>query len=340
MPPTADHTGRPEQPRGTDRTDRTGRHPDRRSRKRPGPADEPPTSARATRSRRRNGPPGRTRYRRLLRREAPTVVGLLVDDEDFTAMTRYTEFPFDDYGQYLHHLDGLLRSTHTQGTHIAVTHFDPDAYADYCHRTRQPPDSPATRARYVAEATTTGPTVPYARQHLADLRAQLSREADRRAVWARATDALTDAGPCPECGQDLAHCAFEQASDTLLGLLEAVGDGTHHIVCSLPTDDGPPLLTAAHAHNAPDGELELSDADALVLCTVMAAATVTGRTAGLVIRTFDPHGDTVRGWELRHGTPHPLTEAAVFNAYCTDPATGAPIPPEPGVTYAPGLPLP
>ena len=321
-----------------DRTTRRGHHRDRHRKDR---RNQQPTSGRSPRDTRRSGPPGRTRYRRALRREAPVVIGMILDAHDFAAMTRYPGFPYDDYGRYLHHLDGLLRSLHAEGTHIAVTLFDPEGYAAYCDSTRQPPDTPATRARYVAEAATTGASVRYARQPLDVLRAELAREADRRATWERATDELMDAGRCPDCGQDLAHCAFDAASHTLLRLLEAVGDGTHHVVCSLPCPDGPPLLAAVHIDTRPDGDLHLAETDALVVCTVMAVAAVTARLGGLVVRTTDAAGrDTVRGWELRDGEPQPLSEAAVFDAYCTDPATGEPVPPEPGVRYAAGLPLP
>ncbi|SEG90313.1 hypothetical protein SAMN05216223_121149 [Actinacidiphila yanglinensis] len=335
MPPTADDTGRPEQDHARTRSGD-------RSRPRTGPdrPDQQATTGSPSRTGRRRRPAGRTRHRRALRREAPTVIAMLLDEGDFTAMTRHPSFPFDDYGQYLHHLDGLLRSLHAQGTHVTVTHFDPDDYASYCRGTRRPPDTPTTRTHYVAEATTTGPGVHYARQPVAELRALLTREVDRRTVWERATDILMDSGPCPDCGQDLAHCAFDDASDTLLRLLEAVGPGAHHVVCSLPADDGPPLAAALHAHTSPDGDLHFSEADALVLGTVLAAAMVTDRTAGIVVRTLDPDGDTVRGWELHGGETHPLSEAAVFDAYCTDPITGTPIPPEPGVHYAPGIPLP
>src|SRR5882757_10969595 len=82
--------------------------------------------------------PGRTRYRRALRREAPVIVGLLLDDQDFAVMAGYPSFPFDDYGHYLHHLDALLRTLHAQGTHIAVTLFDPGTYDHFCQSTRQP----------------------------------------------------------------------------------------------------------------------------------------------------------------------------------------------------------
>jgi hypothetical protein len=269
------------------------------------------------------------------------VLGLLVDDGDFTAMTGYPSFPFTDYRRYLHQVDALLRGLHARGTHVAVTRFDPGAYADYCAGNRRPPDTPASRTRYTAEASTTGPSVPYTRQSVDRLRGTLAREAERQATWERATDLLIEAGRCADCGEELVHCAFDRASHTLIRLVEAVGPGNHHLVASLPTGDDPPLLAAARIHAADDGDLTLGDTDGLVLCTVMAAGAATPHPGGLVIRTTGPEGtDTVRGWTLRGGVPHPLSEPEVFNAYCTDPDTGDPVPPEPGVHYAPGIPLP
>jgi hypothetical protein len=296
---------------------------------------------RSSSQRRAGTPPGGARYRRALRREAPTVVAVLLTDADFAAMTGYTSFPFTDYGRYLHHLDGTLRTLHTQGKHIAVTVFDPAAFADHCATTGRPPDTAAARAQYTAEITAARAAVPYARQPLPLLLAELGRAAERRAVWERATDVLLAAGPCPACGQDLAHCAFDRASHTLMRVLEAVGSGAHHVVCSLPAAEGPPLVAAVHADAGADGDIRLAETDALVLCTVIAAAAVTARAGGLVVRTTDDHGtDTVRGWALRAGEPHPLSEAEVFSAYCTDAATGDPVPPEPGVVHRAGLVLP
>ncbi|WP_405578233.1 hypothetical protein [Streptomyces sp. NBC_01190] len=314
---------RQDQPRGVARDTRSGGRGERRGGKR------------------RTGPPGRDRYRRALRREAPLVVGLLLDDQDFALMTGYPSFHFAEYATYLRHLDGLLHSLHARGTHIAVTLFDPDAYHHYCESTRLPPDAPETRTRYIAEVTTTGPSIRYARQSMPELRSQLAHEADRRATWERATDALVGKGSCPDCGRDLAHCLFERASDTLLRIVEAVGPGGHHLVCSLPTDDGSPLLAAAEIDADPDGELRVAEADALVVCTIMAVSSVSAHTGGLVVRTTDPDGtETVRGWSLLAGEPRPLSEAEVFSAYCTDPVTGEPVPPEPGVNHRAGMPLP
>lgn len=286
-------------------------------------------------------PPGRNDQRRSLRREAPTVLGLIPDGAAFTALTEQAGLPFDDYADYLREVDRFLRRLDSDGTHVRVTLFDPDTYADYCASTRQPADAPATRARYTAEATTTGPGVRYGRQPLDDLRDELGREAARRATWEAATDLLLDAGSCALCGRELAHCAFDHASQALLRIVDALGPGRHHAVTSLPTGQGPPLTAAATIEAHPDGSVHFAEPDALVLCTVMAATTAVARAAGLAIRTTAPDGaETVRGWTLHRGEPQPLTAAQVFDAYCTDPATGDPVPPEPGLHYAAGFPVP
>lgn len=290
-----------------------------------------------------NRPPGRSRYRRALRREAPTLIGLLLHQHDFDAMARYPSFPFRDYGTYLHHMDGLLRSLHAQGTSVAVTPFQPDAFASHCKAAAEHPDTPRARIRYTAEAGASGPTVHYARQPLALLRARLVHEADRRATFDQAADLLAAAGPCPEAGCDkpFAHCAFDGAAHTLLHLAEAAGPGSHHLVCSVPTDQGATLLASARLTAAPDGEVHVPDSDGIMLCTVLAAAALAPRPGGLVLRTTDATGsDTVRGWSLLPDGPHPLSEAEVFDAYCTDPDTGQPVPPESGVHYRAGFPLP
>ncbi|MFI0896079.1 hypothetical protein [Streptomyces sp. NPDC020983] len=295
----------------------------------------------ATLTRARRRAPGRSAHRRALRREAPTVVGLLLDEHDFTTMAGYRTFPFTDYGTYLRHLDAMLRSLHAQGTSIAVTLFDPDRFATHCADSRRPPDTPEARARYTAEASTTGPAVPYTRQPLRLLRAGLARAADLRVTRDRAAGLLATAGRCTDCGELFTHCAFDLAAHTLLRLLAVAGPGTHHVVASLTTQDGPPVLAAARLTTAADGSFDLDDAETTTLCTVMAAARLTTRPGGLVLRTTDARGtDTVRGWSLHHDGPHPLTEAEVFDAYCTDPGTGDVLPPEPGVRYRAGFDLP
>ncbi|WP_252395476.1 hypothetical protein [Streptantibioticus parmotrematis] len=295
-----------------------------------------PTGQRRSRPRRR--PPDRrgrdATARRALRREIPSTLGLLADPDRFAAMRAYTTFAFDDHGDYLRQTQHVLRSLAAGGTHVAVALFEPREYADYCAATEQDPDAPASRTRYVAEVAAGRATVAYRGQPVERLAAELATAADRHATWERATEALAahgDPGP-----------AFDRASLALTHLLESVGAGTHHMVCSVPLD-GVPLVAVLHADCDDDGTVHLAEADAMVLCTLLAAGLTTGSPGGLVLRTgrgTPDAPDRVRGWTLRDGWLRPLTEAQVFNAYCTDAETGEPVPPEPGVSYHAGTFIP
>jgi hypothetical protein len=292
-----------------------------------------------------NRPRGRSRppaqgARRALRREVPSIVAVLTDQRDFAAMRGYRSFTFDDHAHYLRQTEGLLRSLAAQGVHTCVGLFDPDEYADYCTDTAQNPDTPATRTRYTAEIAAGGPTVPYSGQPLELLITQLEYETDRQATWDYATDLLSRTGSCSDCGQDIARASFDRASHALMKLIEAAGPGAHHLVCSIPAADAP-LLAALHARCDDRGNVHLVEAEALVCCTVLAAGLASDSPGGVVLRTSTPGGhEEVRGWSLHDGWLHPLTEAEVFNAYCTDAESGEPVPPEPGVIYRPGTPLP
>ncbi|AEW93099.1 hypothetical protein SCATT_07280 [Streptantibioticus cattleyicolor NRRL 8057 = DSM 46488] len=275
--------------------------------------------------------------RQAMRREVPSTVGLLPGPREFAAMRdAYTTFLFDDHAQYLRRTQGLLRSLDTQGIHVRVVLFDPAEFADYCAATGRDPDTPASRARYTAEVAAGGVTVPYHGQPLGHLVAELRTATDHHTTWTHATDVLVRAGHDPEP-------FLEHATTALTALLTAAGPGTHHLVCSVPLTE-PPLTAALHAHHADDGTVHLPEADALVLCTVLAAALAHAGPGGLVLRTTgtpDRHvPDRVRGWTVTGDGLRPLTEGEVFDAYCTDPRTGDPIPPEPGVEYTAGIPLP
>ena len=74
-------------------------------------------------------------------------------------------------------------------------------------------------------------------------------------------------------------------------------------------------------------------------------AVVSGGQGALILRSFTdrvshtrPDGvnvpvKQVRGWRLDQGTLVPLDEAQMFDAHCTDSASGEPIPPERSVEY-------
>ncbi|MFG2136346.1 hypothetical protein [Streptomyces sp. NPDC048650] len=279
--------------------------------------------------------------RRRLRREVPSTAAVLADERDFAAMRRYRTFPFDDHRSYLQQLEILLRTLAAQGVLTTLSLFDPAAYEEYCTDRALDPDLPGSRTRYAADLARTGPTVPYAGEPLEQLLPVLTEEASRRAGWDQASTVLARAGSCEDCGADLGRLAFAQATEALRQLLEALGAGTHHLVCSIPAGE-PPLLAVLHATTATSGRPRLTESETLVFCTVLAAGLALRTPGGIVARTTT--GDTgerstVRGWSLRDGRPCPLTEAEVFTAYCTDADTGEPIAPEHGVDYAPGLPL-
>ncbi|MFK0295681.1 hypothetical protein ACIQU6_35155 [Streptomyces sp. NPDC090442] len=284
-----------------------------------------------------------------LRRELPSTAAVLADARAFAAMRRYRSFPFDDHRGYLHQLETLLRTLAAQGVHTTLCLFDPAAYARYCADHGLAPDDPGSRSRYTAAVACTGATIPYDGAPLDHLLPLLTEEAARQASWDRATALLARAGRCTTCGQDLAHAAFTRATTALQHLLTALGEGTHHLVCTLPDTTGPLRAYLQVTTTPPGRPPQLPESETLVFCTVLAAALARPDTGALVCRTTPvpdtPTDDpttpaTVRGWRLRDAWPAPITAAEIFDAYCTDPETDEPIPPEPGVDHAPGLPLP
>ncbi|MGW8376117.1 hypothetical protein [Streptomyces sp. ODS28] len=283
------------------------------------------------------------RHRRALRREAPSTVALLAREPDFALMRAYRSFAFRDHRRYLRRMEQLLRHLTEDGIHTRVALFDPVEYGLYCRREGLDPDTPASRARYVAEIAASRDTVAYAGQPMPRLARRLAETHARDRARHLADAVLDRVAPCPDCGTDLAHAAMARAARALAELFSAAGPGGHHLVCSIAVP-GTPLLAAAEARAGSDGvPLRISEDAALALTAVLAAGLATGSPGGLVLRTRAEDGtETVRGWTLDPGPCwlHPLTAAQVFAAYCTDPGTGDPVPPEPGVEHLPGYQLP
>ncbi|MFB7274968.1 hypothetical protein [Streptomyces sp. NPDC056244] len=284
------------------------------------------------------GPTART-MRRRLRREVPSTVGLLADEQDFTAMRQYGSFPFDDHAGYLRQIDGLLTSLASQGVHTTVGLFDPEEYAEYCADTGLDPDSPLSRSRFTAGIPATGAAVAFTGQPLDRLVPLLIGTAARKATWEYATTVLADLGECADCGQDIGRAAFDRASHTLVRLLEGAGPGTHHLVCSVPAA-GEQLLAVLHADRPEGAPALLDSSEGAEFVSLLALGIALESPGGVVLRTTGPDApDRLHGWRLQGDTLVPLTEAEVFNAYCTDADTGEPFPPEPGVEYRAGFDL-
>ncbi|MCX4785347.1 hypothetical protein OG369_03900 [Streptomyces sp. NBC_01221] len=280
-----------------------------------------------------------TSMRRTLRREAPSTIGLLADERDFAAMRRYRTFTFDDHTVYLQQVEGLLKALAAQGMHATVALFDPDAYAEFCTESGIAPDAPASRSRFTAEIASAGATVAYSGQPIDTLIPLLVGRAVRQATWEYATMTLADLGACADCGQDVGRAAFDRASHLLLRMLETAGPGTHHLVCSTPTENEH-LLAVLHTERDTTGPARLESAEGAEFVTVLAVGIALEKPGGVVLRTSSPGTqDRVHGWRLTRGNLVPLTAGEVFSAYCTDADTGEPVSPESHVEYCAGFDL-
>ncbi|WP_151481038.1 hypothetical protein [Streptomyces albicerus] len=272
--------------------------------------------------------------RRVLRREIAGTIGLLTDEQDFTAMRRrYRTFAFNDHASYLQQVEALLRTLASQGSHTTVALFDPEEYAEFCAENDLEPDTPSSRTRFTAELAATGATVPYEGQPLDDLVPNLIDEAVRQATWEYATTLLARIGTCASCGEDIGRAAFVRASDLLVRILNASGPGERHLVCSVSTQPET-LVAVLRADDDHHGTPQLDEAEALEFTTVLALGIATQSAGGLVMRTSSPDTtDRVFGWRLRGEGLEPLTAGEVFDAYCTDVESGDLVSPESGVDY-------
>ncbi|MFJ7076353.1 hypothetical protein [Streptomyces sp. NPDC098781] len=271
--------------------------------------------------------------RRVLRREIAGTIGLLTDEHDFSAMRRYRTFTFDDHKIYLEQMEALLRTRASQGSHTTIALFDPHEYAEYCTAAGLDPDIPSSRTRFTAELATTGPTIAYDGQPLADLVPALVDEAVRQATWEYAATLLARLGSCATCGEDIGRAAFTRASHLLVRILDTAPPGHRHLVCSV-TGTPETLLAVLHADEDDQGGTRLDEAEALEFTTVLALGLATRSPGGLVMRTSETGtSDRIYGWRLRGEGLEPLTAGEVFDAYCTDIDSGDLISPESGVDY-------
>ncbi|MFI1484106.1 hypothetical protein [Streptomyces sp. NPDC020747] len=272
--------------------------------------------------------------RRVLRREIAGTIGLLTDEQDFTAMRRrYRTFTFDNHASYLQQVEALLRTLASQGGHTTVALFDPEEYAEFCAQHGLEPDTPSSRTRFTAELAATGATVPYEGQPLDHLVPNLIDEAVRQATWEYATTLLSRIGTCASCGEDIGRVAFVRASDLLMRILDASGPGQRHLVCSVSTEPET-LVAVLRADDDQHGTPQLDEAEALEFTTVLALGIATQSPGGLVMRAGTPDAtDRVYGWRVRGEGLEPLTAGEVFDAYCTDVESGDLVSPESGVDY-------
>ncbi|MEU6260172.1 hypothetical protein ACFUEN_29800 [Streptomyces griseorubiginosus] len=253
--------------------------------------------------------------RRLIRREMAGTIGLLTDRQDFAAMQAYRTFPFDDHEDYLNAVEALLQTRAAAGGHTTVALFDPQEYVEFCTDLGLEPDAPASRTRYTAELAATGPALPYEGQPLSELIPVLIDEAVRKVTWEFAATALARMGPCSVCGEDIGRAAYARATKLLAGILDAVGPGHHHLVCSVIAR--PETLAASlHADVKIEGRPRVDEGEALEFVTVLAFGIAKSSAGGFVIRASAPGAtDRIYGWRMAGDRLEPLTAGEVFDAY-------------------------
>ncbi|MCW8382464.1 hypothetical protein [Streptomyces justiciae] len=132
---------------------------------------------------------------------------------------------------------------------------------------------------------------------------------------------------------DMAHALLDRAADAYLSLLnEVLGDGTHRVVANASTAHG--NLTEAQELTVMGDAMVINEAASMRVCAALATAMVGCATGAVVVRTFGPNGsEFVRGWKVRNFWLRPITAEEIRQAYTVDPATGAPLAPEPGVEF-------
>lgn len=282
--------------------------------------------------------PTRTANLRRARKDVGQVVALLATPDDFDLMReRYRSFRFTDYDAYLSEMQALLDSL-ARNSGVYATLLDPDAFATFCAAEDLEPDSPTSRARYAVGNAIQDMALPYTSEDVMDVIEDLTEVFERRSHSKRAVQLIGAGSP----GELHPRVLVDRAAWAIEAVLNGLGTGRHHLVCSVTDGPAGPLVATLHAHRGEDGQPHLPEEETLTFTILVAAGLREDGNAGVVARTTggeDEPGERVRAWSIRDGWLRPLAVAEVFSAYCTDPKTGEPIPPEYGVEYLAGFPI-
>ncbi|MDT0307241.1 hypothetical protein RM780_09725 [Streptomyces sp. DSM 44917] len=137
---------------------------------------------------------------------------------------------------------------------------------------------------------------------------------------------------CPSPGPRLADACLAQ-------LLTVLGPGRHSIVVAVAP---PPQIESLDATVQRRQPAAYDEFEAIALCLLLDAALAPAGEGGIITRSYAETAGyhVVRGWRIRDGWPRPLSAAQVRLAATTEVETGRRLPPEPGVLYRPGLPIP
>ncbi|WP_432091423.1 hypothetical protein [Streptomyces sp. NRRL F-5630] len=115
-------------------------------------------------------------------------------------------------------------------------------------------------------------------------------------------------------------------------VLQAAGDGTHHIALSIPLGDEVRVYVIAIRLDGED--ITHVDGHPPRKFFEMFQVALSGlRTSGMAMRTTRDAGDVCMAWRIRLGLLEHLSAAECFDLYCTDANDGSPVAPEYRVSY-------
>ncbi|WP_435245041.1 hypothetical protein [Streptomyces tendae] len=136
---------------------------------------------------------------------------------------------------------------------------------------------------------------------------------------------------CPCCNNSVGWASLTVANRIVAALDKDLPGHRHHLAVSFEHADRN-HNTGLHLDRV-DGAFAANAEDTVRFLLALAAA-VCQDDGGLTVRSAQVDAaDQVRGWSIGGGFAVPLSRAEIFNAYCTDAATGEPIPPEPDTEY-------
>jgi hypothetical protein len=279
---------------------------------------------------------------------------ILHESEYLDLIARHTALDRGDYEAYLAGIHRRMASARRTGKQVLVGPFLTDQYESYADAIGEPPCSFETLRSYDDFVARIGPhTITWAGEPISSVLAHLRGATDTSTDEAKLLPLLKQAADLHVDPQRAASQALDAATEIFAPLLKHTEPGHHTLTCvvQFPRERVSyelPVMRTSELVAFPDGGPEQ------LLWAALATAQLSERPATLILRSRrltahtpaaqkrhsrHPESLTVRAWRLSAGRAIPLTAAQAFALACTDPATGDPVPPEPGACYEDAFPL-
>nr|GID83689.1 hypothetical protein Ade03nite_26130 [Actinoplanes derwentensis] len=248
---------------------------------------------------------------------------MVADEATFRQLSAaYASFVWspDQHSEYLDVHDDAIEKSRRDGAVVLVGRFEHADFVDFCAEAGLAPDSAASRSAYAVRA---------------------GASAEVKEWDGSARDLLLSASLLDSVGTraEEAIAAAQQVVEELTDLMLSAppGPGSVTVTVSAPGDE---VTTVLFPWELAGDEMQVSRPFEL-LFTAVAAGVVNG--GGLIVRIrtgVDLRGGVaqtrVLGWRLGDHDAAEISDAELFNAFCTDATTGDLLPPEYGTVYGRG----